>query len=120
MLNMKFISLYIINWIQIFVCFCKTKLMTSTAKDLEILAIRSQLSILQQQIINKKIKKPRFNPAFRQLWVLISKIYPNWKSALILVKPETVIGWHKKAFKFYWKVKSKKSGRPKISIQTIA
>ncbi len=46
--------------------------------------------------------------------------FPGWKSALFLVKPETVIGWHRKAFKFYWMIKSKKSGRPKISRQTIA
>ena len=44
----------------------------------------------------------------------------NWKAHLFLVKPETVVGWHKSAFKFYWMLKSKKSGRLKISPQTIA
>jgi len=120
MFNIKSTILFFRNWIMSFASFCKTRFMTNVAKDLEILALRSQLSIFQQEIINHKIKKPRFTPAFRQLWVLISKIYPNWKSALILAKPETVIGWHKKAFKLYWKTKSNKSGRPKISIQTIA
>lgn len=94
--------------------------MSETEKDLEILALRSQLSILQQEIYNRKISKPRFTPAFRQLWVLFSKILPNWKTHLFLVKPETVVDWHKSAFKFYWMIKSKKSGRPKISPQTIA
>ena len=56
---------------------------------------------------------------FRKLWVLISKCYFGWKDALILVKPETVIGWHKRAFKLYWRRKSK-GGRPKISHTTIA
>ena len=59
---------------------------------IEILALRNKLSILQQEIYNHKIPKPQFTPAFRQLWVLVSKIFPNWKSHLILVKPQTVIG----------------------------
>lgn len=51
---------------------------------------------------------------------LISKLSREWESYLILVKHETVIGWHKKAFKFYWMKKSKRPGRPKISCETIA
>jgi len=51
--------------------------MTNATKDLEILALRSQLSILQQEITNHKIKKPSFTPAFRQLWVLI---WQSWKT----------------------------------------
>jgi hypothetical protein len=88
-------------------------------KDLEILALRSQLAVVHQKIINRKLSRPRFTTAFRQLWVLLSKFFPRWKSAILLVKPETVIGWHKWAFKFYWRRKSK-GGRPKISSQTIA
>ena len=45
----------------------------------------------------------------------------NWKGVfLIIVKPETVIKWHRTAFKFYWKKKSKIKGRPKISPATIS
>lgn len=108
-----------LEWIKITIQFIHTYFISATAKNLEILALRSQLSIVQQQIENKKIPKPKCTPVFRQLWVLISKIFSNWKSCLILVKPETVIHWHKTAFKFYWKTKSKKIGRPKISDETI-
>jgi transposase InsO family protein len=93
--------------------------MSTIDKDLEILALRSQLAIVQQNIISNKMSKPRFTIAFRQLWVLLSKFFPGWKSTLVLVKPETVIGWHKRAFKFYWRRKSK-GGRPRISTETIA
>ena len=37
----------------------------------------------------------------------------------MLVKPETVVKWHRTAFKLYWRRKSRKLGRPKISIETI-
>lgn len=49
-----------------------------------------------------------------------AKVYAAWDAVLTLVKPATVIGWRKTAFKLYWKSKSKKIGRPKISSEAIA
>lgn len=120
MINFKAIKLFFREWYQIVICLLRTRLMSNISKDMEILALRSQLSIMQQSIINGKIAKPNPTPVFRQLWVLLSKIFTDWQSALILVKPETVLGWHQKAFKLYWTLKSKKRGRPKISSKTIA
>lgn len=116
MLNLNAIFQFFKNWIQIIFWFIKSKLTNSIKKDLEILALRSQLSILQQNMINNKISKPNF----RQLCVLLSKIFSNWQESLIIVKPETVVKWHKNAFKIFWKFQSKKRGRPKISPATIA
>lgn len=90
------------------------------ALHIEIIALRSQLALYQQQELNRKTPKPRTTPAFRQLWVILSKLCPDWKSFLMIVKPETVIGWHRRAFKFYWLWKSRLRGRPKISQVTIA
>ena len=80
------------NGFQIVWYFIKTHFMTDLQKDFEILALRSQLSVFQQHIINHKITKPRANNCFRILWVLLSIFFLNWKSVLILFKPETVIG----------------------------
>ena len=46
----------------------------------------------------------------------LSKLWPNWQSALVLVQPETVIRWHRQGFKLYWRWKSRrgKTGRPPI------
>ncbi len=43
----------------------------------------------------------------------------NWKSALVVVKASTLIGWHRKGFKFYWKRKSRRVGRPNIDWELI-
>lgn len=110
---------FICNWIRFFFWFFSIRCLSNSAKDLEILALRSQLSLVQERISNGKIPKPRFKPALRCLWVLLSKYFSGWQASLILVKPETVIGWHRTAFKFFWKLKSK-PGRPKISLKTIA
>jgi transposase InsO family protein len=52
--------------------------------------------------------------------VLLSTFWKDWRNALIVVKPETVIGWHKKGFKLYWTFKSRKrgQGRPPLESKT--
>jgi hypothetical protein len=80
---------------------------------LENLALRQQLAIL-----HRKTKRPKLNNADRAFWVALSRLWPDWQSALILVKPETVIGWHRKGFKLYWTWKSRiRGGRPPIDAE---
>jgi len=44
-------------------------------------------------------------------------LWNGWKNVLIFVQPVTVIRWHRKGFKLYWKSKSQKAGRPPIDIK---
>ncbi|TYQ15479.1 UNVERIFIED_CONTAM: hypothetical protein Cloal_1937 [Acetivibrio alkalicellulosi] len=119
MFDYKGIHLYVKQWLQMLLGFILIKFMSEEEKDAEILALRSQVSLFNLQVIDKKIPKPTVTPEYRQLWVLLSKFYSKWKEDLVIVKPETVISWHKTAFKFHWMLKSKKRGRPKISRKTI-
>lgn len=98
---MKSLRKYINQWSSYILQFLKTIFMSNAAKNLEIIALRSQVALLTEQLENKKIKKPRTTIAFRQLWVLISKFHPNWKPLLAVFKPDTVIRWHRTAFKLY-------------------
>ena len=77
--------------------------------------------LLRQQIIifKRKTKRPRIENIDRIILAWISKLWNDWKSAMILVKPETVIGWHRKNFQLYWKWKSRKVGRPAIDWELI-
>jgi hypothetical protein len=77
---------------------------------LQNLALRQQLAILK-----RKAKHPKLTKAERGFWVALRGLWPDWQSALILVKPDTVIGWHRKGFKLYWTWKSRnRGGRPTI------
>jgi putative transposase len=77
---------------------------------LENLALRQQLAVLK-----RKTKRPKLTNADRAFWVALRGLWLDWHNALILVKPETVIGWHRKGFKLYWAWKSRnRSGRPLI------
>src|SRR5262245_13993069 len=76
----------------------------------ENLALRQQLAVF-----NRKIHRPQLRRRDRFFWVILSQLCKNWREFLIIVKPETVIKWHRQGFKLYWRWKSKAPvGRPKI------
>jgi hypothetical protein len=80
---------------------------------LENLALRKQLAIVQ-----RKTKRPRPTRADRAFWVALCRLWPDWHNTLIIVKPQTVIGWHRKGFKLYWTWKiRKRTGRPPIDAE---
>ena len=77
---------------------------------LENAALRQQLDVLCRQA-----KGARLRRADRVFWIWLSRRWPRWKSALVIVKPETVLRWHREGYRRYWRWKSKgKRGRPRI------
>jgi len=78
---------------------------------LESLALRQQLAIMKQHF-----KRPKIRIKDRIFWVVFSGLWKDWKNVLIVVKPETVIRWHRKGFKLFWQFKSRKRlvGRPSL------
>jgi transposase InsO family protein len=100
-------------------------LIGGTAADL--LKSRAELiaenAFLRQQIIllKRQTKQPQLTPWDRGLLVLLARVVRGWKSALLLVKPDTLLGWHRQGFKLFWRSKSKGTPRPpRISAETIA
>ena len=84
----------------------------------EILALRHQLAVLQRQTP----KRPRLGHADRWLWVLLSRVWWNWRSALQLVRPDTVVRWHRRGFARYWRWRSsrRRPGRPALAVDVRA
>lgn len=95
--------------LSVFICV----LLISRDKNLllENLALRQQLAIMKQHV-----KRPKIRIKDRIFWVFLSRFWTDWKRVLIVVKPETVISWHRKGFKLFWKFKSRKRlvGRPSL------
>jgi len=75
----------------------------------ENLALRQQLAV-----VSRSAKRPRLRRRDRIFWVWISKVWRDWRSALVVVQPDTVVRWHRRGFKLYWHWKSRNRGRPKI------
>jgi putative transposase len=72
----------------------------------ENLALRQQIIVLK-----RNQNRPHIKERDRMFWRVLSNIWPSWKDSLVIVQPETVIGWHRKAFRLYWRHKSRGGGR---------
>ncbi len=69
---------------------------------LENALLRKQLSILGRQV-----RRPRIQGRDRLVILTLARLLPNWRDALLIVKPATVLGWHRRLFKIYWRRKSR-------------
>jgi hypothetical protein len=77
----------------------------------EVLALRQHVAVLK-----RKRPRPRLRPLDRLLWTVLRRTWRRWRDALAIVKPETVVGWHRTGFRLYWRGKSQpRGGRPRIT-----
>src|SRR5262252_6753123 len=99
-------------------CSSRQGFRTRAAIQAEILALRHQLLVLQRSV---RTHKMLLTASDRFLWVWLSRLWRDWRSALLIVKPETVIAWHRRGFRLYWSWKSRHPpGRPSLSAEVIA
>jgi transposase InsO family protein len=86
-------------------------LRSRAALQLEILALRHQLGVL-----HRSVKRPKLTTSDRLLWAWLCRVWPDWRSALVIVKPETVIAWHRAGFRLFWTWTSRRGrpGRPAV------
>ena len=77
----------------------------------ENLALRQQLVVL-----HRKTTRPRLKTKDRVFWLWLARSWDGWRESLIVVKPATVVRWHRQGFKYYWAWKSRhKGGRPAVA-----
>ena len=83
-----------------------------TELQLENLALRHQICVLQRSAR----KRFKLTPLDRLFWVFLTRFWSNWRSTLVIVKPETVVAWHRKGFRLFWtwKVRHGQWGRPVV------
>jgi putative transposase len=79
---------------------------------LEAVALRQQLAVFK-----RKQSRPKLRRLDRLFWIALRWMWPGWTASLILVKPETVVSWHRAGFRLFWRWRSGSGnpGRPKIS-----
>jgi hypothetical protein len=84
---------------------------------LEILALRHQLGVLK-----RRNRRPRLRFQDRMFWVVLRGFWPSWSSVLVIVRPGTVVAWHRAGFRLFWRLRSrpKSLGRPKIDAEVRA
>jgi len=107
----KFLLL-VLNTVDVLVAGAFATFKSRTALQMENLALRHQLGVLR-----RSVKRPKLTPPDRLLWAWLCAVWNGWRSALVIVKPDTVIAWHRKSFRLFWtwKVRRGQLGRPAVS-----
>jgi putative transposase len=79
---------------------------------LENIALRQQLTVYM-----RNVHRPKLRQRDRLFWIALTKIWTEWRSALLIVRPHTVIDWQRRRFKrYWWKLSQPKGpGRPRVS-----
>ena len=81
-------------------------------------------ALLRQQpiVASRQVRRPACGPYECGMIVALSSRLEHWQSALVLVKPETVLRWHREGFRLFWKHRSKSAKRPqpRVPQETIA
>src|SRR5262245_49715432 len=105
-----------VDWLNFWVRLAMALLKSRRHLLLENAALRHQLLVL-----SRKTKRPRFHPVDRVLWVCLSAVWNRWTQAIALVRPETVLHWHRQGFRLFWRWKSrtKQAGRKSLAPETI-
>ena len=79
---------------------------------LEVVALRQQLGVYK-----RKQPRPKLRPFDRLFWVVLRHVWKHWSEALIVVKPDTVVSWHRAGFRLFWRWRSRpcRVGRPEVA-----
>jgi len=98
--------------VRTFLAFVTSCFRSRAALQMENAMLRYQLNVYQ-----RRQPRPKLRPMDRLLWGWVSRIWPGWSEALMLVKPATVLAWQRKRFRDYWTALSKHRGpgRPPVS-----
>jgi len=92
--------------------FCWALLLPRAVVAAQLLAFQSQLVAEMNSSSGRKKRGRQFTPAFRILWVVLSKFLDGWEELVHAMKPETVKRWHTRAFRAWWRWKSRAGRKP--------
>src|SRR5215813_4733605 len=102
-----------VRWLGILLPTLRSAVRTHRELALENLALRQQLAVWKA-----RQPRPRLTQVDRIFWVLLSRLWANWRHSPQVVRPETVVGRHRQGFRRYWAWRSRRRpGRPVISTE---
>ncbi len=92
--------------LRVFVC-------SRSDTALEVLALRQQVAVLKRQR-----PRPTVTHLDRFFWTTLRHLWPRWSDVLLIVKPETVVRWHRAGFRLYWRWRSRQRGAGRESARS--
>ena len=101
-----------IDGLKLLLCFMVSRFRSERRLEAEIVVLRHQLNVLRR----KMPSRPRLTLLDRLIFVWLYRCRPAVLNAVTIVRPETVVRWHRDGFRLYWRWKSRaRGGRPRIS-----
>jgi len=95
-------------------------LVRALAADRARLALENVVLRQQLNVLRRNAKRPKLEDSDRVFWLLVRGLLKDWKEHLVIVRPETVLRWHRRGFRYYWRWKSRaRPGRPPIDPKLI-
>jgi hypothetical protein len=93
------------------VAYLRALFLTRHRLALEAVVLRQQLAVFK-----RKQPRPKLDRLDRLFWIVLRQLWDGWSEALIIVKPETVVSWHRAGFRLFWRWRSqpRRPGRPKV------
>jgi len=101
-----------LKWLVILAHTGRSALKSRQDLAIENIALRPQVVSLKH-----KCPRPQLTNTDRLFWILISRLWPAWRSALHVAQPATVVPWQRQGFRYFWRWKGRRRGRPKIDPQ---
>jgi len=101
------------KWLNVIIGTLRSSIRSRHEVALENLALRQQLATLKFSG-----SRPRLSDSDRLFWVVLSRLWSKWTNVVHIVQPATVIRWHRRGFRYYWRWKSRPRRRPRIDTET--
>ena len=83
---------------------------------LENLVLRQQVAVLKRTLGGRRLRLGQLDRCF---WVILARVWRNWRVALAIVQPSTVVRWHREGFRRFWSRRSRRPGRPGLNRELV-
>ena len=103
------------KWLSLSLHFLNSVIRSRRDLAFENLLLRQQLAVMK-----RNCSRPPISRADRMFWVFVSRIWANWRDVLHIVRPDTVVRWHRMGFRRYWARKSRTRGRAQVNVEIRA
>ena len=85
-----------------------------TAAAVEVLALRQQLAVMK-----RKRPRPPLTRLDRLFWLMLRRLWSGWAELLVIVKPETVVRWHRAGFRLYWRAPARRVADRRLNARFV-
>ena len=118
--SLRMVAQAVSHWTQPAVDSAVLNTVTDLARSKPQLIAENLLLRQQLVVLTRSVKRPRFTSVDRSLFVLFASRLRTWKNALLIVKPEALLRWHRQGFQLFWKQKSRATScQPKVPLETM-